>query len=139
SQLGAGIWHRGKLHWHGKFMCDEAGRQQFDRFMQEHAKATMYLIVDAVEEDYRPETLPHVRGSTRRALLGRKLEQHYRTTPFRTACWIGRDQQRSDRYLFAALNVNEWLHGWLEIVRVRHARLQGVYLLPILSEALVRR
>ena len=104
-QLGAGFWRWGKLRWHGRFTRDETGRRQFGQFLQAHGKTTVCLLVDAVEEDYRLETLPHVRGGTRKALLARKLEQHYHHTPFRTAWFVGCDTQhdrRSDRYLFAA-------------------------------------
>ena len=140
-KLSAGIWRWGKLRWHGDFVRGEVGRRQFGQFLQAHARTTMYLLADTVEEDFRLETLPRVRGSTRRALLARKLEQYYRNTPFRTACFIGRDRQHErhgDRYLFAALTASEGLQDWLVIMTERRVRLQGIYLLSMLSETLTR-
>ena len=140
-KLSAGIWRWGKLRCYGDFVRGEVGRRQFGQFLQAHARTTMYLLADTVEEDFRLETLPRVRGSTRRALLARKLEQYYRNTPFRTACFIGRDRQHErhgDRYLFAALTATESLQDWLAIMTERRVRLKGIYLLSMLSETLTR-
>ncbi len=141
NKLVAGVWRWQRLQWHGEFSDDTLGRQLFDYFLRAHAGVPISLIVDAVEEDFRLELLPHANGKVRRQLIERKLNQHYRNTRFRTACFIDRDlhKRRDNRYLFAALNSALCFQGWLDVMAEQNALLTGVYLLPMLSAAWVRR
>lgn len=140
-KLTAGIWHWGKLQSYVVFENDEAGQRDFGRFLQEHANITIYLLTDAVEEDFRIETLPHASGKARQELVERKLNHNYRSLPFRAAHFIQREKtkRKDDRYLFLALNNAEFLQGWLNIIAAQKAPLMGVYLLPMVSETMVRR
>jgi hypothetical protein len=140
DKLIAGIWHWRRLQWHGEFNGDEPGRQQFSYFLRAHAGIPISLLLNAVEEDFRLEMLPHASGKVRRQLLERKLNQHYRNTRFRVASFIDRDlnKRRDDRYLFAALNSTTFLQGWLDDMTGQGALLKGVYLLPMLSAVWVR-
>ncbi len=98
-------------------------------------------MVDVVEEDYRFETLPHTTGSDRAEMVGRKLKQHYRNTPYMAASLIGRDsgKRRDDRYLFSALTNAELINDWLQAVAARGLPVAGIYLLPMVSEGLLDR
>ena len=98
-------------------------------------------MVDAVEEDYRFETLPHSFGADRAQMVARKLKQHYRNTPYIGAWLQGRDQdkRRDDRYLFAALTNPDIVTDWLRIVTGQELPLAGVYLLPMVSAGLLDR
>ena len=71
NKLVAGIWHWRRLRWHGEFNDDALGRQQFEYFLRTHAGLPISLLVDAVEEEYRLELLPHVRGNVRCQLIER--------------------------------------------------------------------
>ena len=141
NKLVAGIWHWRRLRRHGEFNDDALGRQQFEYFLRTHAGLPISLLVDAVEEEFRLELLPHVRGNVRCQLIERKLNQHYRNIRFRTACFIGRDphKRRDDRYLFAALNSTTCFQDWLDVMAEQGALLKGVYLLPMLSAAWAQR
>ena len=54
-------------------------------------RARRALPMVLVEEDYRFETLPHAFGSDRADMVGRKLKQHYRNTPYMAATPLGAD------------------------------------------------
>ena len=73
------------------------------------------IMVDAVEEDYRFETLPHAYGPDRAQMAARKLRQHYRNTPYMAAWRLGREtgKRRDDRYLFSALTNPDLVTDWL--------------------------
>lgn len=139
--LLAGVWHAGKLQGSQVFVNDEAGHAAFADFLARYPEAPVYLITDAVEEDYRLESLPHTTGSARKEQLERKLNQYYRGLEYRTAHFINRDvdKRRDDRYLFAALNNAEFMQNWVIAIQSAHAKLVGVYLLPMLSQVIVRQ
>lgn len=139
--LTVGIWHWGKLRSYQVFENDNDGQRDFADFLQQHEDATLYLLVDAVEEDFRIETLPHTSGKARRELVERKLNHNYRSAAFRAAHFIEREKtkRKDDRYLFLALTNTDFLQTWLDIIARQKAPLMGVYLLPMVSQTMVRR
>lgn len=96
------------------------------------------IVVDAVEEDYRSENVPHARGGTRAQLIERKLRQHFRSTSYMAAIAHGResDGRRDDRYLFAALTNPELLDPWLQEIARREVPVCGVHLAPLIMAKL---
>lgn len=141
DNLLAGVWYAGKLQGCQRFVNDESGHAAFSDFLQQHASIPVYLIVDAVEEDYRLESLPHTTGAAKRELITRKLNQFYRGLYYRTAHFISRDKdkRKDDNYLFAALNNDEFIEGWIAVIQYVDAQLVGVYLLPMLSKLLIKQ
>lgn len=139
--LLAGIWHAGKLHGSQVYANDDEGHLAFTELLKQYAASPVYLIADAVEEDYRLESLPHTGGSAKREMIERKLNQFYRGLEYRTAHFINRDtdKRRDDKYLFAALNNADFLQPWVTTIQAVNAQLVGVYLLPMLSQVLVRQ
>lgn len=133
-------------HWTGSkiadcqvFPHDENGMAAFKDYLAPFSTVPVYFMVDAVEEDYRFETLPHTYGADRGSMVARKLKQHYRNSPY-TAAWLqGRDsgKRRDDRYLFSALTNPELVEGWLQAVTEKDLPMAGIYLLPMVSTALL--
>lgn len=133
-------------HWQGDriagcqvFSNNDSGFAAFREFLAPFSDVPTYIMVDAVEEDYRFETLPHAFGSDRAHMVNRKLKQHYRNAPF-VAAWLqGRDssKRRDDRYLFSALTNPDIVAGWLLAVVDCGLPVAGIYLLPIVSMALL--
>lgn len=133
-------------HWRARriadcrvFRNDDAGFAEFEEFLLDFAGIPAYIMVDAVEEDYRFETLPHAFGSDRGEMVRRKLRQHYRNVPYVNACFLGREtgRRRDDRYLFSALTNPELIGGWLQAVVAKGLPVAGIFLLPMVSPALV--
>ncbi len=141
DNLLAGVWYAGKLQGCQRFVNDESGLAAFAEFLQQYQSTPVYLIVDAVEEDYRLESLPHTSGAAKRELINRKLNQFYRGLYYRTAHFISRDKdkRRDDNYLFAALNNDEFIEGWIAVIQQIDAQLVGIYLLPMLSKLLIKQ
>lgn len=139
--LLAGLWHAGVLQGNQTFANDDAGHQAFATFLQQYPATPVYLMVDAVEEDYRLESVPHTSGSAKSELIARKVNQFYRGLEYRTAHFINRDKdkRKDDNFLFVALSNADFLQAWVAVIQSVEAQLVGVYLLPMLSQVLVRQ
>ena len=138
-QVSVAIWHRRRFNACDVFVHNEDGLAQFSAFLAKLRRMSVHIMVDAVEEDYRVESLPHSFGADRRDMLNRKLKQHYRTTPYYSARLQGRDtsKRRDDRYLFCALTNPELIAGWVQAVSQHNLPIAGIYLLPTVTQALV--
>ncbi|MGZ8154239.1 MAG: hypothetical protein ACXW2I_07410 [Burkholderiales bacterium] len=137
----AAFWRSGSIARLEQFAGDERGLADFREFLAPHPNTPVYMMVDAVEEDYRFETLPHSFGRERGQMVARKLKQHYRNTPYMGAWLQGREtgKRRDDRYLFSALTNPEVVSEWLRVVHGQELPLAALYLLPMVSAALIEK
>ena len=137
----AAPFRRGTLEPCREFQPDGAGREGFAQLLRAHPGVPVYLMADSVEESYQSETLPHVTGGAREEMLARRLKQIYRGAPYHAAWLQGReaDKRRDDRYLCAALTNADVLRPWVDVVQALGLPLAGVFLLPMVSQVLVRR
>ncbi|OGA50517.1 MAG: hypothetical protein A3G24_22235 [Betaproteobacteria bacterium RIFCSPLOWO2_12_FULL_62_13] len=141
-QVSAAHWRHGHFAGCDMFTYSDEGLGAFKSYLAEIRKSLpVHMLVDAVEEDYRFESLPHSTGRDRSAMVNRKLKQHYRNTPYISAQLRGRDsdKRRDDRYLFCALTNPELIAGWVQAVIECELPLAGIYLLPAVSRELVER
>jgi hypothetical protein len=140
-QVSAARWHGGRLSPCTVFHNSEDGLAAFGDHLAHGPRLPVQMMVDAVEEDYRFESLPHSFGSDRNEMVTRKLKQHYRSTQFCSARMQGRDpgKRRDDRYLFCALTNPELINGWLQAVTERDLPVAGIYLLPTVSARLIEK
>jgi len=142
GQVSAARWRHGRLAGCDMFTNSDDGLGAFKSYLAEIGKPLpVHMLVDAVEEDYRFESLPHSTGSDRADMVNRKLKQHYRNTPYISAQLRGRDsgKRRDDRYLFCALTNPELIAAWVQAVIERELPMAGIYLLPTVSQGLVER
>lgn len=141
QSLTAGLWYGTKLQSYAVFSHSDADYTAFGEFLAQHSGTNIYLVVDAVEEDYKLESLPHTTGAARSEIIERKLNQFNRNSVYRAAHFINRstDKRRDDNFLFVALNNADFLQGWMNVIQANHAPLVGVYLLSMLSQAVVRQ
>src|SRR4051812_31997464 len=140
-QASAAYWRGGKIVQLEQFAHDEKGLADFRQFLTPHSNVPVFIMVDAVEEDYRFETLPHSIGPDRAQMVARKLRQHYRNTPYIGAWLQGRetDKRRDDRYLFSALTNPDIPEDWLKIIAGQELPLGALYLLPMISGGLLEK
>lgn len=141
KQLLAGVWFSGVYKGSQVFVANEEGFADFAVFLQQYRDAPIYILADAVEEDYRLERIPHTSGSAKRELIERKLNQFYRNLNYRAAYFVGRehDKRRDDRYLFTALSNADFMQAWVAVIQAAEMPVVGVYLLPMLSQVIVRQ
>ncbi|MDI1308208.1 MAG: hypothetical protein PSV17_02075 [Methylotenera sp.] len=141
NSLLAGLWRAGKLQGSQVFNNDDAGHDAFAEFLKQNSSIPIYLMADAVEEDYRLESVPHTTGAAKKELVNRKLNQFYRGLDYRTAHFVNREtiKRKDDKYLFVALNNADFLQTWVNLIQAAKVQLVGIYLLPMLSQVLVRQ
>ncbi|MFN3545256.1 MAG: monoheme cytochrome SoxX [Thiobacillus sp.] len=140
-QVGVLDWRPGHLHWLGDFSPTEKGMAAFREVIAKHSRLPTLVVVDTVDEDYRSETLPHVKGHAQVELLNRKLKQVFRNARFIGAWRQARETtgRRDDRYLFAALTDADWLTPWLALIYGERVPLYGITPLALASQHLLSR
>ena len=141
NSLTAGIWYGTKLQSYQVFSNADQDYTAFSEYLAQQPNINVYLIVDAVEEDYKLESMPHTAGSARREIVERKLNQFNRNSTFRAAHFINRsiDKRKDDNFLFVSLSNADSLQGWLNVIQANQSPLVGVYLLPMLSQTIIRQ
>ena len=139
DRLHAQLMEGKKIALQRNFTDTPDGRENFISFLRT-AKYPTYLLTDLIEEDFRHEIVPHLTGSSRRALLQRKFDQFYRGTPFHQATRLQRQKtgRRDDDMLFSALTNPALIMPWLNIMRAQQTPLAGIYSVPQISAPLVK-
>ena len=114
--------------------------EAFATFVAARKNAIFRVMADQIEEDFRPETLPFLRGGMRAQLLARKAVQAYRDTPFNTAVAIGRETggRRDEKVLLLALTNAQLLNLWLTPLSTHGIRIFGIYSPPVVAPVLLR-
>lgn len=135
TRLTACMWQGGMLSDGQAFENNEAGWAAFAEYLGGSPKAPAVLLADLIEEDFQSETIPHVLGKARNALIQRRLSQVYRDSALRQASLQGREKsgRRDDRLLLSALTNSELTKPWLEAILQQQVPLMGIYSLALLS------
>jgi hypothetical protein len=135
----ASVWSGSDFSAAKTFSNDADGRESFALYLENNPQPA-YLMVDVIEEDFHHETVPHLSGSSRTALFDRKFEQYYRSTPFRQATLVKRQDEgrRDDEILFSALTNPQRISPWLDTLHAQKTPLVGIYSVPNVSTQLVQ-
>ena len=126
-----------------QFPAGDEGLASFARYLAAAPATPITLLVDVVEEEYRQDTMPHVFGADRRAVLGRKFARLFRGTPYWLALAQGRERgngrRRDDRVLLAALTRPEVVLPWVSELLAHRVPIVGIHSLPVLSRELLKQ
>jgi hypothetical protein len=123
-----------------EFAVDAGGAAQFESWLAALPGMPVHIFTDLAEEDFRLDAVPHVGPRDREAILGRKLVQMFRNTPFRYAVVQGRepDGRRDDRVLYTAITNPEVLRPWLDAIERLRAPLGGIHSAAVFSSAMLQ-
>lgn len=141
DQLHAYQWQRDTLSGPQVFAATRAGLDDFMAYLDRQGARPAYLLTDLIEEDFTRLLLPHVRGRGGRTLRERRLLQHYRETPYRTAIVQGRGDEgrRDDIVVFTALTNPLLLTAWVDAMELMQTPLAGIYSCARLGSEVVHR
>ncbi len=135
------IWRNGRLNFHENYSVDQHGFDRFHVFLENDSKTPFAIILDVIEEDFRIETVAHVTGSDREAMLSRKLAHIFRTTPYRTARVVGREThgRKDDRILLTGLTKPEIVSPWISRILDNQVPLQSITSAAYIMELFAQR
>jgi len=133
-------WDKGKLGNSYLFDIDEAGQENFERYLTESDNSPMMVLVDVIEEEFRQDTIPHVFGADRQALLQRKQSRLFRDAEYVYVQNQGREEEgrRDDRVLFIALTSSETIKPWVELLDKHKIPLKAIISVPLLLESYIK-
>lgn len=140
ERLSVWFWHAGRLSAGPEFPADEQGLASFSAWLVGHIDQRFTLLADVVDEGFHLETLPHVSGSDRRALIDRKLSQLFYGSPYTTTIALGREQggRRDDRLLMLALTRPSQIKPWMQILQAKGVAVTGISSTALLAPSLLR-
>ena len=132
-------WQNGQLGSSYLFDVTQEGRDNFERYLKETPNTPMYILVDVFEEEYRRETIPHVFGSDRKALIKRKQGRLFRDTPYRFTKVQGRETEgrRDDIIFLSAMTNPDVIKPWVALLEKYKIPMQGINSLPLFTESLL--
>ena len=135
DKLIALIWRGGSIVERDVFNATDADTAEFTAYVARHLDVPTYFVTDLIEEDFRIDTVPHLRGGDQEAILGRKLAQLYRASTFRHAIVQERepDGRRDDRVLYHAITNPDLVKPWLATLERAEVPLEGVFSSAVLS------
>ena len=139
DKLVALIWKNGAIVERDVFGATELAMPAFTAHLARHRGVATYIVTDLIEEDFRLDTVPHLRGNDSDAVIGRKLAQLYRASPFRHGIIQGREAEgrRDDKVLYHAVTNPEILKPLLTTIESAEVPLEGIYSSAVLSGKLL--
>ena len=140
DKLSVYHWDKGALGASFLFDLDDAGRNNFKRYLEESENTPMTILVDVIEEEFRQDTIPHVFGADRQALIKRKQSRLYRDVKYLYTKDLGREEEgrRDDRLLFMALTNDEILKPWLTLLDEFKVPLTGILSVSLLLQSFIK-
>jgi len=124
-----------------RYAATAEGVSEFTQYLALQPEDSSAILIDVIEEEYRMETIPHVKGGDRNHLLDRKLKKLFRRSPFCFAQVQGREKtvRRDDQVMCAALTNPEIIELWLTEVRINKIPLSGIYSVATVTEQLLKK
>jgi hypothetical protein len=140
-QMSVFSWQGGSVHGEGNFDPSAQGIAAFAEYVAANPKCIYTLLVNFPEEGFQLESIPFLQGTDRDAVITRKLSQLFYTTPYTAAVSLGHEKTRrkDEKLLLTALTAADALSPWISTLREARAALAGVYSLPFLGEALLKK
>lgn len=134
-------WHSGVLEVEGAFATNEEGHQQFSDCIKQQRRSTFTLLANVSEEGFHLETIPFLQGKDRQTVIARKLGQQFFNAALTASLSLGyeKSKRKDERILLAALTNNEHFAPWLKAIESHGATLSGIYSLPLVSAALLKK
>ncbi|MDO9598104.1 MAG: hypothetical protein Q7J47_10350 [Azoarcus sp.] len=121
---------------------DDAGANRFREWLHTQARSKRYAVLaDLAEERFALERLPRTRPGDARAMIQRKLGQHFPDTPFTTNLPLGKQASGGtfNRVLLCALTRPALLTPWVNALTEAGAVVTRLTSTPLLLDQWNRR
>lgn len=138
-------WFRlrgGEAQPEARFAADQEGLAQFQARLAAAPREQLFaLLIDIADEGFTAESVPHIRGRDRDAMLARKLAQHFYGSPFSAYLSLGRERQgrRDERVLFTAITRPAQIEAWVSALVAAKVRVRGIHTVALLLDRMMAR
>lgn len=141
QRLTAYVWQQGKLQPEGVFEMRPEEHSRFAEYLRAHANSHFQMLANVAEEGHELETIPFLQGADRKALITRKLGQHFLGSPLATAISLGyeKDKRKNEKLLLSALTNPAHFEPWIKALQDSGAPLAGIYTVAQLGGTLLRK
>lgn len=119
--------------------CEDV--QLLQQYLSFGVKRPVRLIVDLIEEEFKTERIPQLRGSERRNVINRLLDRHYRDIDYITVRSNGilKAARKEEELLICSLVNSDNVHYWLNILEDHEVPISGIFSAPLLQIDAVRQ
>ena len=141
QRLTAYAWRQGKLSAEGVFEIRAEEYTRFTDYLRKHPNSQFRMLVNVGEEGHELETIPFLQGADRKALITRKLGQHFLGSPLATAISLGyeKDKRKNEKLLLTALTNPAHFEPWLKCLEEAGAALAGIYTVAQMGSQLLQK
>ncbi len=141
QRLVAYFWHQGKLDTEGTFENRPEDLARFTDYLRAHPRSHFQMLANVSEEGHELETIPFLQGADRKALITRKLGQHFLGSPLATAISLGyeKTKRKNEKLLLSALTNPAHFEPWLNCLKEADAPLAGIYTVAQLGGRLLKK
>ncbi len=118
------------------FDSSEEGQEYFGRYLSDVHNDPVYVLLDTAAEEYRLDTIPHVFGADRKALIERKQDRAFRGTTYLYTDIQGREEsgRRDDIIMLSAITNPNLIQPWLKILEAHKVPVASVLSVPLLLQ-----
>lgn len=122
------LWQRPALQLLSQFGNGPDEQDLFVEQIRLYPKHPVIIVSDLIDENFRHDTIVHVGGADRDALLKRKLDFAFRNTRYRIGIVIARqaDGRKDDRILLSAISKPERIDVWAKLLLQEKMAVQSV-------------
>jgi len=141
QRLTAYAWQQGRLQPEGVFEMRAEEYARFADYLRAHQKSHFQLLANVADEGHEQETIPFLQGADRKALIARKLGQHFLGSPLATATSLGyeKNKRKNEKLLLSALTNPAHFDPWITALQEAGAPLAGIYTVAQMGGVLLRK
>lgn len=138
-------WYRlqsGRAELLENFEAGEEGQRAFTARLAPGARNTSFaVLIDLADEAFHIDTVPAVSGGDRKAMLARKLTQHFYGNAYTATTSLGREKagRKDEKILFAAITRQATIEPWVDALIKAEARVSGIHSVPLLLDRMLER
>lgn len=122
------LWQQGALKEILALTGSPADQDRFVAIIRDYPKHPVIVVTDLIDENFRHDTVVHVGGSDRDALLKRKLDFAFRNTRYRIGLVTGRlpEGRKDDKIMLCAITKPERIDVWARLLLEERMPIIGV-------------
>lgn len=121
-------WEQGALSFKQAFRATPSELEDFGTALDAFPQYPAIIVTDLIEESFRHDSVVHVSGSDRTAVLKRKLDFVFRNTTYRQAKVTERETtgRRDDRIMISAVTKPDLIEIWVKVLLEKRFAIQSV-------------